>query len=312
MIIHKTKGVNKMKPQLIVTMPPYAPFMKEVLKHKSVAGIRLNTVMPLTDSIDEVVKRMFNETKDQSKTLWVDLKGRQLRVADYGVPPFTEIRLTHSIKVNTPVTAYFSDGQETATVLKVDGNRLIMQEGPKRVIGPGESVNIPHPSLVIDGYLTDTDKRYVEAGVKNNTHDYMLSFVESSKDKNSLMGLDPKAQVVEKIESVRGLEYVNHDWKKSSRLMTARGDLYVELPRPHDIIKASEHIVKADPDAIVASRIFPSLSRSLVPENSDISDVDNLLRMGYRTFMLGDDVCMRRETVLSALNLFYEMTERYS
>ena len=107
------------------------------------------------------------------------------------------------------------------------------------------------------------------------------------------------------------MSYVKNQWAGESRLMAARGDLYVELSKPHEIIDAVETILKKDKDAIVASRLFNSFSHSLEPTCSDISDVDNLLRMGYKTFMLGDDICMRRESLLSALNLFSAMAERY-
>lgn len=58
--------------------------------------------------------------------VWVDLKGRQLRVVGAAMPPFTEIRLSHKIKVNTPVDAYFSDGNERARIAAVDGDRIIL------------------------------------------------------------------------------------------------------------------------------------------------------------------------------------------
>lgn len=296
----------------IVTIPPYAPFIREVARHPAVSGLRLNTVMPIKGSLEDVLKMLGEETKlAGDKELWVDLKCRQLRVRDYWAPPFTEIRLTHKISVDTPVTAYFSDGKEEATVVQVDGDRLIMLEGPKRVIGPGESLNIVHPSLVIEGNLTDTDKRYIDAACKVGLHKYMLSFVEDNADVQELYKLDPVAVGVAKIESQKGIDYVRHRWDKASRLMAARGDLYVEMNRPHDIIEAVETIVKADPNAIVASRLFTSFSHGLDPACSDIGDVDNLLRMGYKTFMFGDDICMRRDSILSGLNLFNAMKERY-
>ncbi len=93
--------------------------------------------------------------------------------------------------------------------------------------------------------------------------------------------------------------------------MAARGDLYAELKMPHDIIRAQELIAKKDESAIAASRIFTSLAYSLEPSCADIGDLDNLLRMGYKTVMLGDDVCMQRDSVMSALNLFGAIAERY-
>jgi len=294
----------------IVTVPPYAPFIDEVVKHPIVSGLRLNTVMPIKEGkLEETVKRLRDQARD--KDLYIDLKCRQLRVKTFGVPPFTKIELTHSISVETPVTAYFSDGEEYATVLEVEGNTLFMQEGPKRVVGPGESINIPHPSLKIAGYLTEKDKEYIKAGSAAGVHKYMLSFFEQQEDEKELLLLDPKAEPIYKIESPRGLQYVKKNFSGKGRLMAGRGDLYVELPKPHQIIEAMETIVQKDANAIAASRILTSFSKSYMPSCQDISDVDSLMRMGYRTLMLGDDVCMKRESVLSALNLLDGMAENY-
>jgi len=112
-------------PDAIVTVPPHASFITEVACHPLVSGLRLNTVMPVKGSLEDTLKRLL----DTGKTIYVDLKCRQLRVRTFGVPPFTEIELTHRIAVETPVTAYFSGGKERATVLEVDGNRLIMALG---------------------------------------------------------------------------------------------------------------------------------------------------------------------------------------
>ena len=174
----------KTKVQAIVTMPPYAPYIGEVLKHKAVSGIRLNTVMPLKESDDyeNLLKRLKDKTDHNEKDLWIDLKCRQLRIKDYGMPPFTEIKLSHNIEVYTPCQAYFSNRAEVATVLEAEGNKLIMQEGPKRVVGPGESITITHPTLRVKGYLTDIDKRYIEAGNKAGVNNFMLSFVEKHED----------------------------------------------------------------------------------------------------------------------------------
>ena len=54
-------------------------------------------------------------------------------------------------------------------------------------------------------------------------------------------------------------------------------------------------------------RILDSLAYQPVPVSADIGDVAFLLEIGYRTFMLGDQVCLRRETVMEALNLLEEM-----
>jgi pyruvate kinase len=300
-----------METKAIVTMPPYAPYIREVLKHAVVSGIRLNTVMPIHETLDDAVKRLNDDAQQAGKDLWVDLKCRQLRIKTYGVPPFTEIELTHKISVDAGATAYFSSGLEQATILSVKDNKLIMQEGPKRVVGPGEAINIPHPSLKVEGYLTDTDKQYLEACSKIGLHNYMASFVEVPEDIEEIIKLDGQAKVIAKIESQKGLDYVQLKWAGKPRLMAARGDLFMELKMPHYITQAVEAIVRKDPDAIAASRIFESLAQSLEPSCSDIGDADNLLRMGYKTLMFGDEICMRRDSIISGLNLLDAMAQRY-
>ncbi len=292
----------------IVTMPPYAPYLSEVIRHPIVSGIRLNTVMPVKDSLEEVLKRMNGQA--DGKDLWVDLKCRQLRIVGYWVPPFTEVQLSHRISVNTPVTAIFSD-KHYATVVAVDGNRLITQEGPKRVVGPGEAVNIPDPSLSIDGFFTDTDLKYIEAGQNARVAKYMLSFVEGKADIGLFRQLYPEAEVIAKIESRKGVAYVQKEWNNDARLMAARGDLYIEVEKPHQVVRACRDIISRDENAIVASRIFESLAYSYEPSCEDIGDVDSLMQMGYKTFMFGDQICMRRETILNGLNLLMAMADSY-
>jgi pyruvate kinase len=297
------------KMKAIVTIPPYAPFIREVARHPIVSGLRLNTVMPTSGSLEDLLKRLKDEAR--AGDLWIDLKCRQLRVVGYYVPPYTEIRLSHKLKVDTPCTAYFDGGKETATVVEVDGDRLITLEGPSRIVGPGESVNIVEPSLSIDGYLTDTDKKYVEAALKVGIKNFMLSYVESEQDAKALATYSSDLKLIAKIESQKGLEYVDKLWNATPRLMAARGDLFVELPKPHDIIKALEKIIKKDPQAIAASRIFGSLAYSLEPSCADIGDLDSLMRLGYKNFMFGDDICMKRDSIMSGLNLLQAMAESY-
>jgi pyruvate kinase len=292
-------NANVMKISAIVTVPPHATFLEEVASHPIVTGLRLNTVMPVKGGYRETLERLAA----LGRPLWVDLKGRQLRVVEAAVPPFTAVRVSHRVAVTTPADAFFSDGREYARVVEVDGDRLILEESPRRVVGPGESINIVARDLEIEGTLTPTDRAYLAAMREAKLSRVMLSYVESERDVAEVRELLPNAEVVLKIESLRGLDLVYRKGSSLGRLMAARGDLYIEVLEPHRIVAASRHIVAADPEAIAASRILTSLSRDPVPECADISDVAFQIALGYRTFKLGDDVCMRRDTVVAALNL---------
>jgi pyruvate kinase len=283
----------------IVTAPPYATFLDELARHPLVCGLRLNTVMPLRGGPAEALELLGG----LGQPLWVDLKGRQLRVVGAAIPPYTEIRLSHRLSVDTPVDAFLSDGEERFRIAAVDGDRLILEDGPRRLIGPGESVNIVHPSLRIRGTLTETDRAYLAAMRELGLKRVMVSYVESPSDVEEVRRLLPDAEVMLKIETQRGLDFARKNGASQGRLVAARGDLYVEVLRPHRIVGALRTIIDADPEAVVASRVFDSLAYDPVPASADIGDVAFLLSLGYRTFMLGDAVCLQRDSVLEALNL---------
>lgn len=292
----------------IVTAPPYAPFLEDVARHPVVCGLRLNTVMPLRGDRASELERL----SQLGQPLWVDLKGRQLRVVGAAIPPYTEVRLSHPIRVQTPADAFFSSGTECVRVAAVDGDRLILEDGPRRLVGPGESVNIVHPSLQIDGTLTENDRAYLSAMADVGLRRTMLSYVEGPADVEEVQRLLPGAEVLLKIESRRGLEYARRHRVSYGHLVAARGDLYTEVLRPHRIVSALRDIVTADPDAVAASRIFDSLALDPVPVSADVGDLAFLLSLGYRTFMLGDDVCFRRDSVLAALNLLQAVAGEFT
>jgi pyruvate kinase len=285
--------------QAIVTAPPYATFLGEVARHPLVSGLRLNTVMPLKEGPEEALERLSKF----GRPIWVDLKGRQLRVVGAEIPPYTEVMLSHPIEVDTPTDAFFSDGREHVRVAAVDGRRLILEDGPRRLIGPGESVNIPHPSLKIHGTLTETDKAYLAAMKALGMTKVMVSYVESAEDVAEVKALLPGAEVVLKIETLSGLAFARKYGAEHGRLMAARGDLFVEVIRPHKVISALKTIITADSQAMVASRLFDSLAYQPIPDNADISDAAFLLSLGYRTFMFGDRICFQRDSIMEALNL---------
>ena len=292
----------------IVTVPPYAPFLADVAAHPLVRGLRLNTVMPLAESQAAVLARLAT----LGPPLWVDLKGRQLRTVGAAVPPFTEVRVSHRVRVRTPCDAFFSDGKEHARLLAVDGDRLILEDSPRRFVGPGESVNVVDASLEIEGTLTDVDRLYLDAMRELGLRRLMLSFVECPEDVEEALAALPDAELVLKIESRRGLAFARRHGSALGRLMAARGDLYVEVIEPHRIVGAVRAIIEADPTAIAASRILPSLARHPVPECAEISDCAFLLGLGYRTFLLGDEVCLRRDSVIAALNLLQAVAREMS
>jgi pyruvate kinase len=186
----------------------------------------------------------------------------------------------------------------------------------------GMSVTILDPSLKVKGYLTQRDKEYVEAARSNGIHTYMLSFVEQKKDIDDLLALDKEAQIVAKIESKKGMDFVSTVYPRYRSLlsgsenrvtlMAARGDLYLQLDMPHQIIEACKDIAAADSHAIMASRLLGSVEDpDKVPRCHDLTDITCGMYQGYRRFMLGDDVCRREDSLRAAIGLFKKLEEAY-
>ncbi len=135
---------------------------------------------------------------------------------------------------------------------------------------------------------------------------YFLSYVEKQSDVDQfqeLVGQD--AEVWLKIESLEGMRFVSTFQKKENLvLVAARGDMYVELPRPHDIVPALRMIIDKDPEACVGSRLLLSIIDSEIPSCSDIVEIAWLHDIGYHRMMLCDEICLKEELLSRAVNAF--------
>lgn len=283
--------------RLIATLPPYVGHRALVIGHPAIDALRFNTVSPLAESRRDILARLKDECG--GKRLWIDLKGRQLRIAKFAYLPHAFVELNHRISVDLPAEIRFRDCLSTIVKI-VDGRKLILDQRPVRIVGEGEPVNILDPSLRIEGYLTESDREYVEAAVGLGLHDFMLSFAENDEDAAEVRRLDSKARLVAKIESKRGLAWMR-DRPADVGLMAARDDLYVNMGEDRSaILDALRAVVAADRQAMVASRLLESLEAGPAPSLPDLSDVALMREMGYRTFMFSDTLCFREGSFRAA------------
>ncbi|MBU0666030.1 MAG: pyruvate kinase [Nanoarchaeota archaeon] len=315
---------------LILTVPPLARF-EDIIKDPVVEAVRINTTHEVNQDLDYLLESI----KEQAglKKAWIDLKCRQLRVTDYNVEirrgeEIHKIGLSQKIELNLPTEAIFDDGNFYANIVALENeNTLIIPSSLEKKTGlqlptrtnmgirPGMSINITDPSLKIKGYLTKKDEAYIEASKKAGIHTFMLSYVEEESDITDFLALDPDAELIAKIESPKGIEFVKNiypKYKDKVHLMAARGDLYVELAQPHLILKACEDIINADKDAILASRMLQSLRKpEKMPASQDIFDLYSGMLMGYYRFMTGDEVSFRKDSTMSVIGLFDAVKKIY-
>ena len=296
--------------KLIATLPPMAPHAEEIAEHPDVFALRFNTVHPTPWSKREALERLMKMCG--RKPLIVDLKGRQLRITKWADPWYEFIELNHGITVRTGAVVRFRDHE--SRVAAVEGTRLILEDPPPYAVGAGQALNILDPTLVIEGYLTDSDREWIEAAAGLDLHHYLLSFLEEEQDVKDLVALDPNARIVAKIESRKGLDFVREryePYRRHIRLMAARDDLFVNIGSdPWRMLDAQRLIIGADPRAIAASRLFGSLEGHHSASLADLEDLDWLQRVGYRCIMLSDGLCKKREPFRNAVALFGEFNRR--
>jgi pyruvate kinase len=293
--------------KIIATLPPYVDHRQSIIDHPAVTALRFNTVSPHAEPRRDLLARLKDECG--KKSLWIDLKGRQLRIAKFAYLPYAFVELSHTIKVDLPCDVHFKDCVSKAVRL-VDGNKLILADRPVRIVGEGEPINILDESFRVDGYLTDGDREYIEAAASLGLHDYLLSFAESNADVVAVKAIDPKARCMAKIESRRGLAWMKKR-PKGVRLMAARDDLYINMGADKaDILGALEGIIAADRTAAVASKMLESLESSPTPSLTDLSDVALMCRMGYREFMLSDTLCFREQAFRAAAPLLASLLKK--
>ncbi len=292
---------------LIATLPAVhqADLMEKMVAHPGVGGVRYNVGIRSPYSPRETLERVYSLTSRHGKRLWLDIKGRQLRIVQWAAPQYGRIVLNHELEVDCPAKVYFR-GDDVSEIKVVRGNTIYVDPAPRYAVGAGQSINVQGDSLRIEGFLTEEDRLYLEAAKALGVVDIMASFVEEMSDIEAIRAIHPEAQVVAKIESKRGVAFVGaHGYAPLQhpqeggvdRLMAARDDLFINVGS-EGIFSALEKIIQADPEAICASRLFLSLDRAhghapLRADLSDLSDVRLMQQMGYRYFLLSDGVSHR-------------------
>lgn len=314
--------------EIMATLWPDMPHFDYFAKHPLLNGIRLNTAMA---TVEEVPDLLAHAVKVADKPLYFDVKGRQLRITK--IHPNTEnfeCDINHKIELDLskPVPVIMKGGNDVAVLGKIeDGNHLVFIGGPRFNVKIGESLNIRSPSLKVTGRLfTDQQLAFLDFAKKAGIKHYMLSYatrIDEMEEIRRMVG--PDAEVVAKIENPAGFGLVkNYRLGKNEHYLTARGDLFVEMAKPHQILAAAKAILKKDPSAILGSRILLSLSphkdpyskdgkliEDEVPSCADINEVAWLLEIGYKRFMFCDGLCLKKEPLERAINVLHAISEDY-
>lgn len=293
---------------LIATLPDLdnENAVVEVFKNPHISEARYNVGAISHMGVMQTLEFLKNLSNKYGKKIWIDIKGRQTRVAKWnGIKPkYGFIELNHCLKVSYPAVICLR-GDKCYRIIDIEDNKVFVDTNKMLIVGEGQSVNILADDVNIEGYLTDADIQYLQACEKLGMNDIMASFVESFNDFSEILRYLPKANVVAKIESPKGVNFIS-EYEAPISLMAARDDLYIETRRDYKTMYESlQKIIIRDPNAILASRIFTSLKDNEIPEWSDYADLALMYQMGYRHFMLDDNVCnFRFRQAIAAWEVF--------
>jgi len=283
---------------LIATLPPAnaTDLIERMFAHPLIAGARYNVGTSSPFSVKETLERLLKVAEKHKKTLWIDLKGRQLRIIKWAIPTYDEIVLNHVVHVDTPAKVIFRGGFET-TITHVQGNRIFVDPPPfDDPVGAGQALNIHGHDLMIQGYLTEQDEEWLSVCQELGILNIMLSFVETWSDIEAVDKLLPDSHKVLKIESDRGVWFVRglaSNQKDDLTLMAARDDLWTNMKSGTQYRRALEDIIHADENAICASHIFSSLEHGGRVNPNDFTDLELMRLLGYMHFMLSDGISHR-------------------
>lgn len=291
---------------LISSLPPayQTDLLARIAAHPVVDAVRYNTGMSSPYDPAKTIEKLLEAVDPRNKPLYIDLKGKQLRIVEWANLPEGSIRLNHAIKVTGSAKVFFRGDDVCNLVEVVNGNEIYVDPLPKAPVGRGQAINIIAERVEIEGGLLDLDRAYVQAALRLGIRRFMLSFVESKEDVRELEAAiaecsrgavaPEECEIVFKIESASGVEFVNilehRHFSEGSpyRLMAARDDLLIQtgLLRMGNGLK---DIAKKDPRAICASRLLLGLECGAVSV-ADLSDIEYMRSLGYQDFMLSDEI----------------------
>ncbi len=305
---------------LVVTLPTIVDskdilLAQHILENPLVLAARYNTGGDSPFSPQQLVGKLRKLQDRFMKPIYIDLDGRQLRVAEWSALRSRCAVLNRSIQLTLPGKIHFRHFGWHEIVAQSPSERKVFFSAPEAnserlYLGASQTAHIVAKDLLVTGgYLNDRDKEFVSATARVGLNRFMLSFFEQQEDIAEFynfysqelgVGGARTPELILKIESEKGLRTIaSPDFllKKGVRLMAARDDLYLSfVQHPQDFLRAVRTIVQKDPEAIVASRIMAGIEAGQGLAPADLADLVLLQQFGYRHFMWSDELAQKFET----------------
>ena len=268
--------------------------------------------------------RAIEEERGQPIGVLMDLQGPKIRIGTFahgrvvlqeGQPFVLDLDPTEGDeqRVHLPHPEVFAVIEPGQKLLLSDGRiRLRVEEKSAERIetvvevgGPladRQGVNVPDVVLPIPA-LTEKDMRDLSLALELGADWIALSFVQRPEDvieaRKLIMG---RAAVMAKIEKPAAIEHLDEIVQIADGVMSARGDLGVELPAElvpglqKKIIRRCRHFGRP---VVVATQMLDSMVESPAPTRAEASDVATAVYDGADAVMLSQETARGRYPVLA-------------
>ena len=99
---------------LIATLPrlddKYS--IDEIMRNDEISSVRFNSGGDNLMTASEIVSKLKELSEFYHKRIWIDLKGRQLRINAWADPRYDVIELNHDIEVEYPAEIIFKNNNK--------------------------------------------------------------------------------------------------------------------------------------------------------------------------------------------------------
>lgn len=330
--------------KIVATLGP-ASESPEKLKQLSLAGVnvfRLNLSHCPPDEQRVRIRRIREMSQELQRpaAILADLQGPKIRTGalkdnqpftlrDYEVVEFTSREAESRPGVITTKFSELISALEPGSMVLIDDGKIhievlqcispdtvkaqVVQGG---VLEARKGINVPGTTLPIAA-LTDKDREDAKTAVEAGVDYIALSFVQRAQDikdlKLFIQGLGLTCPpIIAKIEKPQALKDIDNILQEADGLMVARGDLGVEL-RPEEVPVAQKMLVakanEAEKPVIIATQMLESMTHSLQPSRSDVSDIANAVFDGTDAVMLSGETSVGEypvETVAMMSRIIHE------
>jgi pyruvate kinase len=291
---------------------------------------------PETSGVIETI-RAAREELGVPAAILVDIKGPAIRMYGYAEPIAIEAgsvltiesRSAEGIETSVSGTALrvYTNLPAIDTLCEI-GQRILLMDGyfagevtarregavEVRIGNPGSLR--PKAHLTIPGvdypipFLSDKDVRDITYAVEREVEYIALSFVREQADieevrrlvgrSKTATGAPPRALLIAKIESAKGLANIEEIVAAADGIMVARGDMGVEIS-VETVPLAQKRLIKigylAAKPVITATQMLESMIESPMPTRAEASDVANACFDSTSAVMLSGETAIGRYPV---------------